>query len=293
MTRKMKIALAVVVLTAPTLLQAQTPFGGFMKGKGKGDVVISYNSESYDNVFLVPQKIEGVPVFNQVKINSVNLFATFGLSDKVDVQVSLPYISATGAATQAVLDNLGYSNERSGLQDVSLYFKYNPLNLKIGKGNLAFIGAVGVQTPLGSYKVDESLQSILAIGNRATQLNAYVMAQYKSDIGVFLNGSVGYSARTTDVPDAFVTQIKAGYAGKYFYVDVYAASQTSTSGVDILKEGFTAFFPATRVSYNRIGVSGYVPLGKGVGLAGGYSAYTSGRNIGESKGGYGGLVYSF
>ena len=289
----MKFAFAMAVLTIPALLQAQTPFGGFMKGKGKGDIVVSHNSESYDNVFLVPQKISGVPVFNKVQVNSINLFATFGLSNKVDLQVNLPYITATGSATQAVLDNLGFSNERKGLQDVSVYLKYNPYNVKMGSGNLSLIGAVGVQTPLGGYKVNEGLQSILAIGNRATQLNTYAMAQYKLDAGVFINGSVGYSLRTTDVPDAVVSQVKAGYAGKAFYLDAFAATQLSTSGVDILREGFTAFFPATKVNYTRLGVNLYVPIAKGVGLAGGYSVYTAGRNLGASQGASGALIYSF
>ncbi len=282
-----------IALAMPALTMAQTPFGGFMKGKGKGDVVISYNSESYDQVFLVPQKIDGVPVFNKVQINSVNLFSTIGLSKKLDLQMSIPYVTVTGAASPEVLTNLGYSNERKGLQDVSLYLKYNPLNVKAGKGNIAFIGALGLQTPLGSYKVDESLQSILAIGNRATQLNTYIMAQYKLDMGLFLNGSLGYSSRNGDVPNATLSQLKVGYAGKAFYVDAYIASQESTSGQDILKEGFTAFFPATRVSYQRVGVSLFVPVGKGLGITGGYNTYINGRNVGASSGANGGLVYSF
>ena len=282
-----------IALAMPALTMAQTPFGGFMKGKGKGDVVISYNSESYDQVFLVPQKINGVPVFNKVQINSVNLFSTIGISKKLDLQMSIPYVKATGAASPEVLTNLGYSNERKGLQDVSLYLKYNPLNCKAGKGNIAFIGALGLQAPLGNYKVDESLQSVLAIGNRATQLNTYIMAQYKLDMGLFLNGSLGYSSRSGVVPDATLSQLKVGYAGKAFYVDVFVASQESTSGVDILKEGFTAVFPATKVSYQRAGASLFVPVGKGFGVTAGYSTYLNGRNIGQSSGGNGGLVYSF
>ncbi|MFX5813278.1 hypothetical protein ABTE31_21470, partial [Acinetobacter baumannii] len=78
-------------------------------------------------------------------------------------------------ASDAVLNNLGYQNERKGLQDISLYLKYNPFNFKTSNGNLALMAAVGVQTPLGNYRVDESLQSILAIGNRATQINTILI----------------------------------------------------------------------------------------------------------------------
>jgi hypothetical protein len=34
------------------------------------------------------------------------------------------------------------------------------------------IGALGLKTPLGDYKVDEGLQSIIAIGNRSTTVSA-------------------------------------------------------------------------------------------------------------------------
>jgi hypothetical protein len=61
--------------------------------------------------------------FNEVKLNT-NLYATYGLSDKLDVVMSLPYIAAEGNASQEQLNNLNYSNTRSGVQDVSLFLKY-------------------------------------------------------------------------------------------------------------------------------------------------------------------------
>jgi hypothetical protein len=42
------------------------------------------------------------------------LYATYGLSDQLDVVMSLPYISAEGAS-QEQLNNLNYSNTRSGV----------------------------------------------------------------------------------------------------------------------------------------------------------------------------------
>jgi hypothetical protein len=275
------------------VLKAQSPIGGFMQGKGKGNIALSYNSESYDKVFLVPEKIDGVPVFNRVKTTSVNFFGTFGLSNKVDLQLSLPYIKSTGEASQQVLDNLGYQNQRSGLQDVSAYVKYNPYNFKMGKGKLSLIGAVGVQTPLGGYNVDESLQSIIAIGTGVTQLNTFILSQYKLDNGLFFNGSLGYSLRSKDVPNAFISELKAGYANKSFYIDAYATSQLSGDGPDILKEGFTGVFNRTRVNYNRIGVNVFVPIIKSFGVAAGASSYVAGRNLGQSSGGYGALIFSF
>jgi hypothetical protein len=59
--------------------------------KVKEKVSLSLSSEKYDKVYLVPQETNGVPIFNEVKLNSTNLYATYGLSDQLDVVMSLPY----------------------------------------------------------------------------------------------------------------------------------------------------------------------------------------------------------
>jgi hypothetical protein len=115
-----------------------------MQGKGKGN--ISLSSEKYDKVYLVPQETDGKIDFNEVKLNSTNLYATYGLSDKLDVVMSLPYIAAEGNASQEQLNNLNYSNTRSGVQDVSLFLKYNPYFHNFGKSSLRLIGALGLKT---------------------------------------------------------------------------------------------------------------------------------------------------
>ena len=103
----------------------------------------------------------------------------------------------------------------------------------------------------------------------------------------------GYSLRNGEVPNALVGEIKAGYAGRHIYVDTWFAGQVSDGGVDILGEGFEGFFPATDVSFNRIGLNVYVPIAGGFGLSAGASKYLNGRNVGESTGFSGAVVYSF
>jgi hypothetical protein len=272
---------------------AQSLLSGFMNGKGKGTVALSYTVESYDNVFLVPADAEGVPVFNEVDVNSVSLFGTYGLSDRIDIVASLPYISTTGNASQGVLDELEFENNRSGLQDLSVFVRYNPVNLAVGKSSLNFMIGGGISTPLGDYAVDEGLQSILAIGNRATSVNGLAIAQFQTPSGLFLTTQAGYSLRSGEVPNAVLGEIKAGYAGAKFYVDAWYAGQVSTSGVNILGEGFTGFFPATDVSFSRAGITLFAPVGGGFGLSASASRYLNGRNVGQATGFSGGVTYSF
>lgn len=274
-------------------LSAQSPLSTFMNGKGKGAASLSFTTESYDNVFLVPADAQGVPVFDEVTLNSVSLYGSYGISDRLDAIVSLPYISATGNASPTVLNELNFENSREGLQDVSVFLRYNPLTLDVGGSQLRFMLGGGITAPLGDYRVDEGLQSIIAIGNRATTFNGLAMAQLKTATGFFLGTQAGYSFRDGEVPNALIGEIKAGYAASKFYVDVWYAGQVSDGGVNILGEGFTGFFPATDVTFTRAGLSVYAPIGAGFGLSASAAQYLTGRNIGESTAFSGAVIYSF
>jgi len=276
-----------------SLANAQTGVSGFMKSKGEGSLSLSTAVENYDKVLLVPSEIDGVPVFNDVQINSYNLYFEYGITDRFNVSLNLPHITSTGNATDAILQETGFENERSGFQDMSLNLKYLVAGIDFESSNLNFMANLGFETPLSDYEVDEGLQSIIAIGNRSTRFNQVGIAQFKMENGFFATGQLGYSVRSDEVPDAILSQLKVGYAGSKFYGDVYIGSQKSQSGVDILGEGFTGFFPATRVSFTRIGANFYVPVYESFGLSAGYASIIDGRNIGKATTFFGGLNYSF
>jgi hypothetical protein len=102
-------------------------------------------------------------LFNETKVYSTSIYATYGISDQVDVVVVL-LCTSKGNATDQVLTNLNLENERKGLQDVSVFVKYSPFNFNFGSSSLRLIGALGLKTPLSNYKVEEGFQSIIAIG---------------------------------------------------------------------------------------------------------------------------------
>lgn len=293
MTNKMK-TLASLCLLLTGLSMAQSPVNGFMKKSGEGALVLSYSQESYSKVFLVPSEIDGVPVFNDVTISSISFFGEIGITDNFNLVLNVPHIKSEGNASEAVLANNGFENERKGIQDIKVYAKYRFHTFNFKNSTLDLIGAAGFETPLGNYSADEGLQSILAIGNEATSFNGFGIATFKLNSGLFATGQLGYSLRNNDVPNALLSEFKIGYAASKFYVDAFVANQLSDdSGVDILGEGFTGFFPATRVNYTRIGVNAFVPLTKELGITAGTNAYISGRNLGKATGAYGGVVYSF
>jgi hypothetical protein len=287
-----------VLAAAPT--RAQSLLSGFMAGKGTGSVVVSGTTEKYQTVFVPAQRVASVPLFKRVQINSLNVYGTYGLTDKIDVVVSLPYIHSRGEAEQPVLDGLqqstggrNYTNTRSGLQDVSGYLKFKARSYEVGNNILDLLGAVGVSTPASNYQTKQGQEYIIAIGNKATKLTTMGIAQFKMPTGLFFTGQAGYSLRSGRVPNAFLAETKVGYAGRKIYADAYAAFQVSHGGTDIVQEGFDFFFPATRVNYTRLGASAYRPIAKGFGLVAGASLYVAGRNLGKSRAFSGGVSYNF
>ncbi|HMN91023.1 MAG TPA: hypothetical protein PKE68_13445, partial [Saprospiraceae bacterium] len=112
------------------------------------------------------------------------------------------------------------------------------------------------------------LQSILAIGNRATSLNTTLLAHYQTNMGLFATAQASYSLRNNDVPNAILSEIKVGYGCKFLYADAWIGSQ-------------------------RTGINLFVPVVKGLGISAGANTYLNGRNVGDATGFYGGIVLSY
>ncbi|KAA9339455.1 hypothetical protein F0P96_02205 [Hymenobacter busanensis] len=274
--------------------QAQSLVSGFMVGKGHGSVSFTGTAEKYRNVYLVPEKVKDVPIFNEIRVSSVSVYANYGISNKVEAVVSLPYIRSEGKATDKVLQDLGYTNVRQGLQDLSVLFKFKTATVEVGSSVLDLLGVVGASTPASNYQSNTGLEYIIAIGNRATKLNTLGIAHLKTPSGVFLTGQAGYSVRTGLVPNAFIADAKVGYAGLKLYAEGWASfQQSASSGTDILLTGFDGNFTATRVNYTRIGASVFKPIAQGFGVVLGGSQYISGRNLGKSTGVSLGVSYNY
>ncbi|WP_201980228.1 hypothetical protein [Hymenobacter rubidus] len=301
MSKLSSLILATVAFaSAVTSVRAQSLVGGFMAGKGHGSVVVSGTTERYDDVYLAPEKINGVPIFHEVRVNSLNLYATYGLTDKIDAVVSLPYIRSMGRAGATTIADLnllqptaGFTNSRQGFQDVTALLKFKSFSREIGSSILDLLGVVSFSTPVSNYETNTGYGYIIAIGNRATKYSAVGVAHLKTASGVFATGQVGYSLRTGLVPHALIGEAKLGYAGPKNYFEGYASFQESNGGTDISEQDFNGFFPATRVNYIRLGFSAYRPIAKGFGLTLGASTYVAGRNVGQSTGYSAGVTYNF
>lgn len=268
---------------------AQSPLNGFMQGKKGGGITFSLAHEHYQKIYLVPEIVEETPVFKSVSTNSFNIYGTYGISDKLDIIMNLPYIQTIGNANKQTLEGLGYTNTISGYQDIAAYLKYQFKKI----GDISLQGAFGITTPVSNYNVDQDFQSLIAIGNKATTFNGFVLAHFIDERGFFITGQAGYSFRTTEVPNAILSELKIGFSRDRFYLAGQVSNQTSTGGVDILRPGFTGFFPATKVNYTKVGGTIYAPIDGNIGLSVQGGTTVGGRNIGKSYYGAAGLTYNF
>jgi hypothetical protein len=240
---------------------------GFFQGKGKLAVAASTTRESYDEFYFGDKK---TPIemagFDKVVTQSINLYAAYGLTDKTDIIVNIPYIITKG---RALADNMKVGEKN--FQNGSIGIQTKLLEKEDSTGTLTVAGGLNFNTPLSDYETN----LIYSIGNQSTQLSSSALVQYKLKNGLFANTQAGYSLRSNKVPDAIVSAAKIGYAGKV-YVEGWINNQISLSGIDIGQPGFTPErFPETKVNTTTIGASVYFA---GVTLGGGRRL--TGRNTG-------------
>ncbi|WKN31413.1 hypothetical protein PZB74_20905 [Porifericola rhodea] len=264
-------------------LQAQNLTDGFTLGQGNTTIALSYSWESYDQFYFADEKRDApAPYGGEISTQSISLFAAYGLTDKLDIIVNLPYIQAKGDGDDETLDQ-----DVDNLQDVSLFLEWNPLSLETDGGKLSFVGALGLSTPLSDYEAD----AVLSIGNQSTRMDPKVLIQYQTKSGLFANLQAGYSLRSNDVPNATVLGAKVGFAAAKFYLDIWSESQYSDSDAPDITPGEVPF-NETRVNYAQLGANAYYPISSLVGVSVGYGQYVSGRNVGLASRISGSLIFN-
>lgn len=283
---------------------AQGLIDGYMKGKGHLDAALTYSTEKYDQYFVADSLVSN-PNLGTIRTQSVSLFATAGLTDWLDVVLTLPYIKAEPGKTS-------FWASQQNVQDLTLALKARVLKTTFGKVELTGIVSAAYSAPLSKYVID----SPIAIGHGSKNIDGratlqakagsfFAMAQYgytRKD-KVMLNR--GFEVNVPDVTD-FVSRI--GVAHAKFYLDAFVQIQKpyKNFGTDIgngfafpIEPGIPAQnsagvpFPSNRVGFTRVGLNGYVPVPvlKGVGITAGFATILSGTNIGKSTRFSAGLVY--
>ena len=261
----------------PGQLSAQGLINGFLQGKENTTLALSYTSESGNDFFVGSTRVTSRP-FGKLETESASLYLAHGLSNQLDLVVSVPWIKASS-------DGLGAPPSDEGFQDLSVYLKWQPWETDLGAGKLSWVGAIGAQIPLSDYVVE----SPISIGQDSTNVDAKLLLHYVSGNRFFADLTGGYTEKESGVPNAIYGSLKVGYFSDRWYFDAWIESQDSPTGNDI----GAGPFRSTEVDFERIGGTAYFRVSPKAGLAFGASEILDGKNVKDQRTFSTSLVFNF
>ncbi|MBM3168439.1 MAG: transporter [Bacteroidetes bacterium] len=285
-----------------TISRAQTPLDGLMMPKGEICVALMYEQGTWDRYW------EG----STIRVNqNIGTFTrqmgmpmiVGGITDKVNVILSLPYVKTSASA--------GQLTGAQGIQDLGLSVKAIVLEKTFGKGKLTGFTNLSLSTPASNYLSD---YMPFSLGFGANELGIRGIGLYELDKGPYFRASYSYLHRgiteaerdfyyangayytsKMDVPNAFLSQVTLGswMFNKKLRVEASLTTVRSTSGDDI--RVYSMPQPTNKVDVDRIEgfAQFYFGSNRSFGIIASYHHLFSGRNMGQFSG-YGlGLTYQF
>jgi hypothetical protein len=267
---------------------AQTDIDGIMMGKKDLCIGPMFGHSSWKNYW------EGTFKRNNANLGTVSsstysIMGNYGISDKLNVLFGLPYIASKATA--------GQLQKMQGLQDVSLWVKYMPVEKEWGSGIFSLYTIAGLSFPSANYVADFLP---LSIGLHSTNASLRLMADYQVS-SWFCTLSGTYIARsnvkidrtsyyTTEVhysnevkmPDAAQVNFRTGLRNDKFVAEAVVNNWVTQGGFDITKNNMP--FLSNRMNMTTVGFNGKynVPRVTGLSLTGGANYVVAGRNAGQS-----------
>lgn len=242
-----------------TPILAQGPISGFATPKGEVVFALNYAYEDYDRYFLAEDEGEED---RELAVTSYSLFVEAGLSENTSIVASLPYLS-TGPDNQ-------------GLQDASLWVKYQNIKSVTPDGQHNLFTAVGLTFPVSGYATGEPD----AIGNQATVFNGRLAYQYRHNSGAFISAVSGLDFQISPESQlAWPFLLRGGYGGRFFYLEGWVELVRALDGRNLNRSAVAG----TGSSWNRLGATLYVPITSALGLNAGGAWITGGELIGASS----------
>ena len=280
-------------------INAQTDLDGVMMTKNNFCTGVVYSYSSWKNYWEGSFKRDNENL-GTISTQMIGAMGNYGITDKLNVLFSIPYVQTKASA--------GSLKGLKGIQDLSLWVKWMPIDLKLGKGDFSVYGVAGYSFPVSDYVADFLPMSI---GLRSKNLSVRAIADYQ--LGkFFVTGSATYIHRsnieidrnsyyTTEMhysnevkmPDAASFNFRAGYRSNSFTGEAVLSNWTTLGGFDITKNNMP--FPSNEMNATRAGVAfKYTtkPL-PGLSIIASGNTTLTGRNVGQSTDFTAGVFYVF
>ncbi len=294
-----KKLLSVALLFLATSSMAQTDGDAIMMQKHNFCGGAMYGYSSWKNYWEGTLKRDNENL-GTVSTQMVSIMGNYGITDKLNVLFGVPWIQTKASA--------GTLHGLNGIQDLSLWVKYMPIETKLGKGTFSLYGLGGLSTPLSNYVADFQP---LAIGLHSTTLSGRIMADYQLN-KFFATASGTYTYRNNihidrtayyttelhltnevEMPDMASFAFRTGYRSNYLIAEAVLMNNTTLGGFDIRRNDMP--FPSNKMNGTAAGINIKYTFKKlpNLSLVGGANTVLAGRNIGQSTGGNAGVFYIF
>jgi len=246
---------------------AQGSISGFYNKKGTATLVLGAGFEDSKNYFIGREKSD-----LSRNLYSISIFGVYGISDRLNVQASLPYLS---------------SNHQNGLQDAQIFVKYRATQISYETGKLELSFAAGFSTNVSDYR----LGGLNDLGQQAKILDTRTLLHYQKQSGWFANIQSGFSFKFEEVPNSFPFTFKIGKASDKSYFDFWYDFQHAFGGIDYRSTPRPQNFKEFGVNYHKVGGTYHFPISKKSGIYIAPSYTISGRNVFQGFAYHAGLTY--
>lgn len=286
-------------LTLSQYAQAQTDADAIMIPKNYICAAGVYTHSQWDHYWEGTFKRDA-PNLGTVSSNAYMLGLVYGLSNTIDISVSMPYITTNASA--------GTLRGEHNFQDVSAYVKWLALKQEIGRGSLTFHAILSGSIPATNYEADYLPLSI-GLHSKNVALRGLVNYQISQ---FFVAGAYQYVRRSNitidrnsyyttemhytnevEMPNVSNYLVSAGFRSLQFNAEAVFTQVNTLGGFDIRKNDNP--FPSNKMNSTLAGVILKYSFQKiaGLELTAGGNYVLKGRNVGQTRTGYAGIYYIF
>jgi hypothetical protein len=286
-----------LMLLLPVAGIAQTDIDAIMMEKNAFCVGPMYSYSSWKNYWEGELKRDNENL-GKVSTRMYSVMGNYGITRKLNALFSVPYIKTKASA--------GPLRGLDGVQDLSLFLKWRPIQKKLGDGKLSLFGIAGISIPLSDYTPDFLP---LSIGLHSKTASARIMVDYQQG-NLFATGSATYVLRdnikldrnsyyTTELhltdevkmPDGANFNFRAGFRSHRLIAEAVLNNWTTLGGFDITRNNGP--FPGNKMNATMAGVNvKYVlPSLPQLSIVAGGMYTVAGRNAGQTTNVYGSFFY--
>lgn len=267
---------------------AQTPTDGLMMPQGQLCILGQYSNSKWENYWQGETKRSNLNLGVLTTQNAM-LMGNYGISKNLNAMIGLPYVWTSS--------DVSYITGQKGFQDLSVFVKYQALEIDAAGGSFKVQATGGLSTPVSNYTPD-LLPFSIGLHSKTASLRAVL--NYTADFGLYVTAQAGHTWRSNTtldhnsyifdnqliysdempVPNVFDYSARLGFIKPRFQAEIWYDAFTGLSGDDIRYNETPQ--ASNKMAAGQAGVFGKYFISKRFALLASVSQVLSGRNVGEA-----------